>query len=246
MHRTILEKRDAVDAAGAPDAPDAPGNQGAAGAAVAAGNEGAAVAAVVEDTADAASAAGAGEAGLTDLQMLLSESSRPGGAFRSAQWDRSPTGDRPVKSPQVLRKVPPRVYGEIVGERRDSMASGRAEDSDRTAAQASTAGPGCEDSSDDGGSKSVGIGQRFADPKPIGIPPKLYRIGEIVEHSGLSRQTIHNYTTMGLLVEARRTDGGHRLYDESVFERLNGIIALKAQHKSLAYIREYYAKSGAG
>ena len=107
-------------------------------------------------------------------------------------------------------------------------------------------GSGAGDGSSDGGSQSVGIGQRFADPKPIGIPPKLYRIGEIVEHSGLSRQTIHNYTTMGLLVEARRTDGGHRLYDELVFERLNGIMALKAQHKSLAYIREYYAKSGAG
>jgi len=51
---------------------------------------------------------------------------------------------------------------------------------------------------------------------------------------------------MGLLVETRRTAGGHRLYDESVFERLNGIIALKAQRKSLAHIREYYAKLDAG
>jgi len=144
-------------------------------------------------------------------------------------------------------QVPRRVYGQVVGERRDSMASGRADDSGETAGQASTGGgPGGEDSSDDGGSQNVGIGRRFADPTPIGIPPKLYRIGEIVEHSGLSRQTIHNYTTMGLLIEARRTDGGHRLYDEAVFERLNGIIALKAQQKSLAYIREYYAKSGAG
>ena len=90
------------------------------------------------------------------------------------------------------------------------------------------------------------IGRRFAEPRPIEIPPKLYRIGEVIECSGLSRQTVHNYTTMGLLVEARRTGGGHRLYDESVFERLNGIIALKAQHKSLAHIREYYAKLDAG
>jgi len=92
----------------------------------------------------------------------------------------------------------------------------------------------------------AGIGDRFAEPAPITIPPKLYRIGEVIEHSGLSRQTVHNYTTMGLLIEARRTDGGHRLYDESVFERLSGIIALKAQHKSLAHIREYYAKLDAG
>ncbi|MCP4375230.1 MAG: MerR family transcriptional regulator [bacterium] len=105
---------------------------------------------------------------------------------------------------------------------------------------------GGKDVSSGAGSGGVGIGHRFAEPKPIGIPPKVYRIGEIVEHSGLSRQTIHNYTTMGLLVEARRSAGGHRLYDESVFERLNGIIVLKAQHKSLAYIREYYAKLDAG
>jgi hypothetical protein len=195
---------------------------------------------------DAVDAAGAGEADLGGLQTPLSESCRPGGPFRPAQCDRSPTGDQPVKSPQVSRQVPRRVCGQVVGERRDSMASERAEDSGQTAAQASTAGAGGEGGSDDGGSQSVGIGQRFADPTPIGIPPKLYRIGEIVEHSGLSRQTIHNYTTMGLLIEARRTDGGHRLYDEAVFERLSGIIALKAQHKSLAYIREYYAKSDAG
>ena len=96
------------------------------------------------------------------------------------------------------------------------------------------------------GSGGVGIGNRFTEPRPIEIPPKLYRIGEVIEYSGLSRQTVHNYTTMGLLVEARRTDGGHRLYDESVFERLNGVIALKAQHKSLAYIREHYAKLDVG
>ncbi|MBT3198935.1 MAG: MerR family transcriptional regulator [Phycisphaerales bacterium] len=104
--------------------------------------------------------------------------------------------------------------------------------------------PGSEQAGSDGvthsnGSGRAGIGNRFVEPKPIDIPPKLYRIGEVIEYSGLSRQTVHNYTTMGLLVEVRRTDGGHRLYDESVFQRLNEIIALKAQHKSLAYIREY-------
>jgi len=154
-------------------------------------------------------------------------------------------GRRPVKPPRASTQVRRLGCGRVVGERRDSMASGRVNDSG-VKGRASTVGPAGKDSSTGGGSRSVGIGQRFADPKPIGIPPKLYRIGEIVEHSGLSRQTIHNYTTMGLLIEARRTDGGHRLYDESVFERLNGIIALKAQHKSLAYIREYYGKSGAG
>jgi len=67
-------------------------------------------------------------------------------------------------------------------------------------------------------------------------PPKLYRIGEITAFTGLSRQTIHNYTTMGLIQEADWTPGGHRLYDEGVFGRLQRIAALK-QHKSMRQIK---------
>lgn len=69
------------------------------------------------------------------------------------------------------------------------------------------------------------------------IPAKLYRIGELVTYTPFSRQTIHNYTIMGLIQEARWTDGGHRLYDESVFERLSKIIRLR-KTKTLSEIRE--------
>ncbi len=68
------------------------------------------------------------------------------------------------------------------------------------------------------------------------IPTKLYRIGELVRYSPFSRQTIHNYTIMGLICEAQWTEGGHRLYDESVFERLSKIIELK-RTKTLSEIR---------
>ncbi|MDY6913675.1 MAG: MerR family transcriptional regulator [Planctomycetota bacterium] len=78
------------------------------------------------------------------------------------------------------------------------------------------------------------------------IPPKLYRIGEVVAYSGVSRQTIHNYTAMGLLRESRWTPGGHRLYDESVFGRLDRIAELKAKNKSLHDIREAFAHMGGG
>ena len=69
------------------------------------------------------------------------------------------------------------------------------------------------------------------------IPAKLYRIGELVSYTPFSRQTIHNYTIMGLIQEAKWTDGGHRLYDESVFARLSRIVQLR-QTKTLAEIRE--------
>ena len=59
------------------------------------------------------------------------------------------------------------------------------------------------------------------------VPRKLYKIGEVMQYTGLSRQTVHNYTVMGLISEAERTRSGHRLYGEDVFERLRRIKALQ-------------------
>lgn len=77
------------------------------------------------------------------------------------------------------------------------------------------------------------------------IPVKLYRIGELVHYTPFSRQTIHNYTIMGLIREAQWTEGGHRLYDESVFERLSQIIELK-KTKTLWEIRRILSKEKSG
>ena len=71
----------------------------------------------------------------------------------------------------------------------------------------------------------------------LAIPDKFYRIGELVRYTPFSRQTIHNYTIMGLIREAQWSEGGHRLYDESVFERLSSIIELK-KTKTLFEIRQ--------
>jgi len=73
------------------------------------------------------------------------------------------------------------------------------------------------------------------------IPSKLYRIGELVDYTPFSRQTIHNYTIMGLIQEAKWTEGGHRLYDESVFERLSEIIQLR-KTKTLSEIRDVLSR----
>jgi DNA-binding transcriptional MerR regulator len=72
--------------------------------------------------------------------------------------------------------------------------------------------------------------------KDIKPPTKLYRMGEVVRCTPFSRQTIHNYTTMGLLPESEWTEGGHRLYDESAFRRLSQILELR-KTKTLAEIR---------
>ena len=75
------------------------------------------------------------------------------------------------------------------------------------------------------------------------VPPKLFRIGEVVRYSGFSRQTIHNYTTMGLIRERERTDGGHRMYGEDVFRALALIRALK-KRKTLEEIRQVLQAEG--
>ncbi len=69
------------------------------------------------------------------------------------------------------------------------------------------------------------------------IPKKLFKIGEVMRYSELSRQTIHNYTMLGLITEEERTESGHRLYDESVFARLERIKRLR-KSKTLKEIRE--------
>ncbi|MEM7235642.1 MAG: MerR family transcriptional regulator [Planctomycetota bacterium] len=74
------------------------------------------------------------------------------------------------------------------------------------------------------------------------VPPKkLYKIGEVIRYSGLTRQTIHNYTMFGLLTEAERTESGHRLYGEDVFPRIERIKDLRAAGKSLKEIRKLLA-----
>ncbi len=75
-------------------------------------------------------------------------------------------------------------------------------------------------------------------PESMELPPKLYKIGEIMYYTGLSRQVLHHYTQLGLIKETARTPSGHRLYDGQVFLRLKRIKELKAQGLNLLQIRD--------
>lgn len=68
-------------------------------------------------------------------------------------------------------------------------------------------------------------------------PRKLFKIGEVMEHTGLSRQTLHNYTMLGILKTAKRTPSGHRLYDEEIFDVIERVQELKKEH-TLEEIRD--------
>lgn len=70
------------------------------------------------------------------------------------------------------------------------------------------------------------------------LPEKLYRIGEVMEHTGLSRQTLHLYTTLGLIREKARTRSGYRLYPATVFATIDRVRALQEKGYTLSRIRE--------
>lgn len=67
---------------------------------------------------------------------------------------------------------------------------------------------------------------------------KYFKIGEVIDYSGLSRQVIHNYTQLELIFCVKRTLSGHRLYPEEVFTRLKKIKELKVQGKTLLEIKK--------
>lgn len=68
---------------------------------------------------------------------------------------------------------------------------------------------------------------------------KLFKIGEVAEYGGLSRQAVNYYTALGILREVGRTKAGHRLYDETVFDRIDRVNQLKPT-KTLREISEIF------
>jgi DNA-binding transcriptional MerR regulator len=92
----------------------------------------------------------------------------------------------------------------------------------------------------------TGLGeQRRTSPRALPVPPKRFKIGEVMRYTGLSRQTLHNYTVMGLITERERTESGHRLYDEEVFARLRRLEELKGR-MTLLEIRQLFESEGPG
>lgn len=70
-------------------------------------------------------------------------------------------------------------------------------------------------------------------------------IGELAERSGVSRDAIRYYESLGLLAEAPRTEAGYRLYVQDDVDRLEFIgqaqalgLALEEIHEVLAMVDE--------
>lgn len=71
---------------------------------------------------------------------------------------------------------------------------------------------------------------------------KLFKTGEVLKRSGLSREVFYRYLNIGLIKEAGRTAGGHNLFDESVFARLELIQQLNRTGYPLRDIKDIFFK----
>lgn len=71
-------------------------------------------------------------------------------------------------------------------------------------------------------------------------PRKLYRTEEVLQAAGISRQVLYSYINLGLITPAEVTRTGRRLFDESVFRRLDLIRELNRSGYTLRDIRETF------
>ena len=83
---------------------------------------------------------------------------------------------------------------------------------------------------------------------PEAAPQKdenLIKVGELARRTDLTRQALHTYVQLGLLIPARSTVGGQRLFDQKAEERVNLIRKLSASGYSLKDIRDIFLKDPA-
>lgn len=71
------------------------------------------------------------------------------------------------------------------------------------------------------------------------VQERLKQIGPIAKESGVPIKTIRYYEELGLLQAVDRTEGGYRLFDASVFDRLSFIKRAQSLGLSLAEIKEF-------
>lgn len=70
--------------------------------------------------------------------------------------------------------------------------------------------------------------------------PKVYKIMEVTNLTGLASSTLRYYESFGLLEKVLRDANGQRLYDECHLDRLRAIQCFKDSGMELAQIRAFF------
>ncbi len=67
---------------------------------------------------------------------------------------------------------------------------------------------------------------------------RLWKVGELAKHAGLTVRALHHYDEIGLLSPSHRSEAGYRLYDGEDVARLLQILSLRQLGFSLEEIRD--------
>lgn len=71
---------------------------------------------------------------------------------------------------------------------------------------------------------------------------KYFKTSDLVKMSGLTRQMIYEYISLGLLEEVKRTKAGHRLFDKQAVTQAKLIRKLSRSGYTLRAIREIFVE----
>jgi DNA-binding transcriptional MerR regulator len=77
-------------------------------------------------------------------------------------------------------------------------------------------------------------------PAAAAAPEALMKTSEVLEKSGITRQMLYLYTTMGLVEPKEKTAAGHGLFDETVLSRLKIIRDALETGYSLRDVKEIF------
>ncbi|MFM9109724.1 MAG: MerR family DNA-binding transcriptional regulator [Prochlorococcaceae cyanobacterium] len=89
----------------------------------------------------------------------------------------------------------------------------------------------------------------MATPEPIragGAGERPQKIGEVARRSGLTVKTVRFYCDEGLIQPIGRSEGGYRLFDQSIYAELALIRSLKAIEIPLGDVRRIMAARRSG
>ena len=81
-----------------------------------------------------------------------------------------------------------------------------------------------------------------ATPAGDGAKPKLLKVGELARLTGLTRQSLHQYVLLGLLMPVAQTQGGQRLFNQEAVARIKLIHDLCDSGYTLQSIRDTFFK----
>lgn len=80
----------------------------------------------------------------------------------------------------------------------------------------------------------------------LGNEKEFLRIGQVARLAGVSARTIDYYTQLGLIHEAARSPGNHRLYSAETLKNIKIIKEIQKQHYSLEEIAHLFAEKEKG